>query len=481
MVEQNKGRKKIISSLFWKVMERGGTQVVQFVISIILARLLSPDDYGLLALILVFIEFANVFVESGFGTALVQKKDSDNVDFSSILFLNLFVALIIYGILFLLSPVVAKFYSRPVLSSLMRVVSLTIFPGAVNNIQNAYIAKKFLFKCNFYSSLIAVLVSGVVGIICAYNGFGVWALVIQQLVSVSLICIVLWFTVRWRPKIQFSLARVKQLFIFGSNLLISNIIAKIFTNIYTLIIGKLYSQKMLGLYKRGLQFPQLITGNIVSSISAVMLPAMSEKNDDVEAVKKITRRFISVSSFILIPCLFGMAAISDVLVPLLLTDKWNGCIVFLKIACVGHICYCLHNANLIPINALGRSDVYLKLEIIKKIIDAIVIISSLPFGIYGLAVGSTINEFIHLFINAYPNKRILKYSILEQIKDILPYTISSFVMAVIIFPMKFIPIPLIMILILQISFGIIFYLSIAKMFKLDSFLYLMDIIQKNKQ
>lgn len=480
MVEQNKDRKKIISSLIWKIMERGGTQVVQFVISIILARLLAPDDYGLLALILVFIEFANVFIESGFGTALVQKKDCDNIDFSSILFLNLFVAFIIYGILFLISPLVAKFYNQPVLTSLMRVVSLTIFPGAVNNIQNAYIAKKFLFKCNFYSSLTAVVISGIVGIICAYNGFGVWALVIQQLVSVSLICIVLWFTVKWRPKIQFSFERVKLLFSFGSNLLISNIIDKIFSNIYTLIIGKLYSQKMLGLYKRGLQFPQLITGNIVSSISAVMLPAMSEKNDDVNAVKKLTRRFIAVSSFILIPCLFGMAAISDVLVPLLLTEKWNGCIIFMKIACVGHICYCLHNANLIPINALGRSDVYLKLEIIKKIIDVVVIVVSLPFGIYGLAVGSTVNEFIHLFINAYPNKRILKYSILEQIKDILPYTISSVVMAIAIYPMKFLPLPMIAILLLQIVFGIVFYLCIAKIFKFESFTYLIEIIKGRK-
>ena len=365
MEEQKISKNTVISSFIWKFLERGGVQGIQFVLSIILARLVSPSDYGIIALILVFIQIANVFVQSGFNTALIQKKDSDDTDFSSIFYLSLFVAFICYLILFFTAPFIAKFYNQEILTSVIRVVSLTLFFGAINSVQSAYVAKKMQFKNFFYSSVIAVFVSGVVGICFAYIGFGVWALVIQHLVNNVLIVVVLLFTVSWRPKFLFSFIRIKNLFGFGWKLLCSGLLDTVFRNIYNLLVGKFYNSQVLGFYNRGTQFPQTITNSIDGAIQSVMLPTLSAKNDNIEELKRITRKSISMSAFVLMPSMFGLAAVAEPLVKVLLTDKWLPCVPFLQLACISFVFYPIHNANLTAINSLGRSDVFLKLEIIK--------------------------------------------------------------------------------------------------------------------
>lgn len=477
MEEQKISKNTVISSLIWKFLERGGVQGIQFVLSIILARLVSPSDYGIIALILVFIQIANVFVQSGFNTALIQKKDSDDTDFSSIFYLSLFVAFICYLILFFTAPFIAKFYNQEILTSVIRVVSLTLFFGAINSVQSAYVAKKMQFKNFFYSSVIAVFVSGVVGICFAYIGFGVWALVIQHLVNNVLTVVVLLFTVSWRPKFLFSFIRIKNLFGFGWKLLCSGLLDTVFRNIYNLLVGKFYNSQVLGFYNRGSQFPQTITNSIDGAIQSVMLPTLSAKNDNIEELKRITRKSISMSAFVLMPSMFGLAAVAEPLVKVLLTDKWLPCVPFLQLSCISFVFYPIHNANLTAINSLGRSDVFLKLEIIKKIITIVNLFVTIPFGVYAMAIGQVIQSIISTFINAYPNKKLIGYSFSEQCIDLIPSFILSVVMAGIVWTINFISIVPWLLLIIQIIVGIIIYVVLAKLFKVEIFEYFINTIK----
>ena len=475
--QQPVSKNKVISSLIWKFLERGGVQGVQFVLSIILARLVSPEDYGVIAILLVFIQIATVFIQSGFNTALIQKKEADDIDFSSIFYLSFFVAAILYVILFFGAPLAASFYKIEELTDLLRIISLTLFFGAVNSIQNAYVSKTMQFRRFFFSSMGAVIGSGIVGIVMAYKGFGVWALVAQQLVRDFLICIILWFTVKWRPKLRFSFTRVKSLFSFGWKILVSGLLDTIFRNIYNLIVGKIYNEETLGYFNRGQQFPQVIATNLDGSIQSVMLPTLSSHNDDVTEVKRITRRSISMSAFILMPCMFGLAAIAKPLVQVLLTDKWLPCVPFLQLACISYAIYPIHTANLTGINALGRSDVFLKLEIIKKVITILNILITIPLGILAMAIGQVISGFISSFINAYPNKRLMNYSYLEQIKDLIPSFLCSIVMAVCVWSLHFIPMASGLLLLAQIVTGIIVYIFLCKICKIETFSYFINTIK----
>lgn len=475
--EEKVSKNTVISSLIWKFLERGGVQGVQFILSIILARLVTPEDYGVIALILVFTQIATVFIQSGFNTALIQKKESDDTDFSSIFYLSLLIAIICYLILFFLAPLIAKFYNQEILTPVIRVISITLFFGAVNSVQNAFVSKTMQFKRFFYSSMGAVLGSGVIGVILAFKGFGVWALVAQQLTKDVLICFILWFTVKWRPKLLFSFARVKNLFNFGWKLLCSALLDSIFKNIYNLIVGKVYNSESLGFYNRGQQIPQVISSNLDGSIQSVMLPTLSANNDNPDEVKRITRRSISTSAFVLMPCMFGLAAIAKPLVIVLLTDKWLPCVPFLQLSCISYALYPIHTANLTGINALGRSDIFLKLEIIKKCVILLNIVITVPLGIYAMVVGQVISGFIATFINAYPNKKLMNYSYVEQWRDLMPSFILSLLMAGIVLIMNFIPIIPIVLLLFQISFGIIIYIVLARLFKLEVYYYFINTIK----
>lgn len=463
---------KVFTSLIWKLMERSGTQGIQFVVQIILARLLLPSDYGMIALVMIFILLANVLIQKGFNTSLVQKKDADEVDFSSVLYLSLFASGLLIILLFFMSPYIASFYREPRLVLILRVLSLTMFFGAFNSIQNAYVIKHMMFKKLFFSSLGAILISGLVGIVAALAGLGVWALVFQQLTNQLMITCILWFTVKWRPRLVFSLKAVKSLFSFGWKLLASSLLNELYVNLRTLIIGRVFSPTILGFYNRGQQFPHFIVTNIDGSIQAVMLPTLSAHQDDIERVRGMVRRSIVTSSFIMFPMMVGLAVVAEPLVKLLLTEKWLPAVPFLQLFCVQYAIMPIHTANLQAINALGRSDIFLKLEVIKKIIGVTIIFVTLPFGIYALAIGSVIGDLLGSFINAYPNKKLLDYSYLDQLKDISPSVLLSFGMGVAVYMVQFIALPSGPILLLQIIIGVSFYIGCAHAIRLESFNYL---------
>jgi len=464
----------IISNLIWKLLERFGTQGLQFIIQIILARLLLPSDYGILALVVIFITIANVFVQSGLSTSLIQKKVVDQVDYSSVLYISLGIAAILYSLLYLTAPLIGVFYDNDSLVLVLRVLALTLFPGAFNSIQNAIVSRTMQFKRLFYSSVGAGIVSGIVGIYLAYHDFGIWALVFQQLTNQICITLILWFTVKWRPTLQFSLERVKILYSFGWKLLVSSLIDTAYRDLRSLIIGKVYSPAMLGYYNRGQQFPQLIISNINGSIQSVMLPALAAQQDYTDRVKSMMRRSIVTSSFIVFPMMVGLAVVAEPLVLLLLTDKWLPSVPFIQIFCFSYALWPIHTANLQAINAMGRSDIFLKLEIFKKILGLTILAVALPFGVYVLALSEVASGIISSFVNAYPNKKLLNYGYGEQIKDILPSLILSLVMGVIVYLLLFLGLSPLITMLLQIVVGALVYVGLALLFKLECFTYLVQ-------
>lgn len=471
----------VVSSLIWKFLERGGTQGIQFVLSIILARLVSPDHYGLIALVSIFIQISSVFVTSGFGTALVQQQDVDDTAFSSVFFLGLFVALCCYLLLFFTAPYIALFYNAESLTLILRVLSLSLFLGAINNVQGAFVSRTMQFKRFFFSSIGSIAGSGIIGIVLAYKGYGVWALVWQQLSSGVFSCLILWFTVKWRPKLLFSWKKVKGLFSFGWKLLCSALLDTFFRNVYGLIIGRIYNPAQLGIYNKGRNFPSIIATNLDGSIQGVMLPTLSSYNNSIADVRRIARRSISLSAYVLMPCMFGLAAIANPLIEVLLTEKWMGCVPFLQLACISYALYPIHTSNLTAINALGRSDIFLKLEIIKKVITVVNLVVTIPLGIYAMAIGQVITGFLSTFINAYPNKRLMGYSYLEQWKDLFPGFIVSILMGCIVFPFQFLPLPTMACLVVQILVGIVIYVGFSMLFKIESFSYLLSTIKGFKK
>lgn len=470
-------RGKVLSGLFWKVLENGGVQIVQFVISLILARMLGPERYGTIALLLVFIAIANVFIQSGFQTALIQKRQVDDLDYSSVFYLGLGVALLLYAVIFAGAPAVAAFYHDPELKSMLRVLALMIFFGAVVSVQTAMVSRKMEFRKMCAASLLATCLSGIAGVIGAYRGLGTWALVVQQLGTQFLLMVFLWVLVGWKPMRAFSFSRVKALFSYGWKLLCSSLLDTVYNNLYTMVIGRIYQKDVVGYYNRGNQFPQLIVNNLAASIQAVMLPAFSASQEDKERMKAMVRRSIVTSAFVIFPMMAGLVAVAKPLISIILTEKWLPCVPFLQIMCVAYAMWPIHIANLQAINALGRSDIFLKLEIIKKALGLAVLAVSIPFGIYAMVWLKASTDFVGTIINAYPNKKLLNYSFLEQWRDVFPALILSVVMGAIVYSLQFFIHNNWILLTAQISGGVLIYGGLAWIFKIESFRYLVGVVK----
>ena len=471
-------RKNIISNLIWRFAERCGAQGVAFIVSIFLARLLEPTDYGVIGLLNVFIAIANVFIDSGFGNSLIQKKDADEVDFSSVFYFSLVFSIILYIVLFFLAPFIATFYEQPILTNLFRVMAVSLLLGAVNSVQKSFVAKNMQFKKFFYSTLFGTILSAFVGIGMAYRGFGAWALVAQHLTNQVFDTLILWFTVKWRPVLKFSLSRMKKMFIYGWKLLCSSLIDAVYNNIYSLIIGKTYTSADLGYYNKGKSFPNLIIGNINSTIDSVLFPVIADSQEDKEKVKGITRRAIKTSTFVIFPAMAGLASVATTLITLILTEKWLPCVPFLQFCCFTYAFWPVHTANLQAIKALGRSDIFLKLEVIKKVIGICILIITIPQGLYVMMIGRCFSAVLSTFINAFPNKKLLNYSYFEQVKDMLPTMLLSIVICIVVLFVGGFEINLFVKLILQILVGICVYIFGAKLFKLEAFEYVMNLVKK---
>ena len=394
-------KKKIISNFFWRFAERCGAQFVTFIVSIVLARILSPKDYGTIALVMVFTTILQVFVDSGLGTALIQKKDADDLDFSSVFYFNFGVCIILYVGMFFLSPLIANFYDDELLIPIIRVISLTIIFSGIKGIQQAYVSRHMMFKRFFFSTLGGTIFSAFLGIVLAYSGFGVWALVAQQISNTAIDTLILWLTVKWRPQKIFSLKRLINLLSFGWKLLVSSLLDTCYNNLRNLIIGKLYSSSDLAFYNQGDKFPKVIVTNINTSIDSVLLPTISSAQDDRERVKNMTRRAIKTSTYVMAPLMMGMAFCAEPIVHLVLTDKWLPCVPYLRIFCTTYMFWPVHTANLNAINAMGRSDWFLRLEVIKKAVGMTLLLSTMWFGVMAMACSLLVSNVLSQIINSW--------------------------------------------------------------------------------
>lgn len=469
---------QMLSGMFWKFAERILAQGTSFIVSIILARLMMPEDYGIVAIVLVFLNIANVFVADGFSQALIQKKGANETDFSTVFYCSFGVACVLYVILFVTAPWIAAFYDNELLIPVLRVFSLRVLMVAYDSVQHAYIAKNMMFKRFFLSTLLGTVISGVVGIIMAYHGFGVWALVAQYLVNSAVDILVLSVTVHWRPRLLFSVRAAKELMGFGWKVLAVNLVGTVYSNLRSLLIGKFYTEADLAYYNKGKHFPDLLMNNVASSITAVLFPALSKHNDDLAVVRKYTQKSIRVTAYIVFPLMVGMIAVAKPMILVLLTDKWIDCVFYTQMVCLYSIMHTITQTNLQAINAVGRSDIVLKLEFIKKPVSLILMLAALPMGTKAIAISLPVSSLFTMIVNMYPASKLLGYSVREQIRDLLPPLILSLVMALLIAPIQQLQIPMLLILVLQVLAGILIYIALSIISRNEVFFYLWNMVRK---
>ncbi len=472
---------KVVSGFLWRFMERFGAYAVSFVVSVILARILDPEAYGTIALVTVFTNILQVFVESGLGRALVQKKEAEDIDFSSVFYFNMAVCLLLYCGLFAFAPYIAQFFNNIELTSVIRVLGIILIISGLKNVQQAYVSRKMLFKKFFYATLIGTLFSAVVGICLAYWGAGVWALVAQSLANALVDTLMLWITVKWRPKKCFSLQRLKGLLSYGWKLLIAALVGSLSDNLRQLFIGKLYTSADLAFYNKGDQIPSIVNGNVNAAIDSVIFPVMAEAQDNKESVKNMTRRAITTSTYIMAPLYIGLACCAETLIRILLTEKWLPCVPFLRIFCITYLFYPIHTANLNAILAVGRSDIDLKLELIKKLLEIMVLLLTMRYGVMAIAYGLIGTAILNQIINAWPNKELIGYSYLEQIRDVLPEIALACVMGAVVYFVGYLQLPDLTVLVLQIMVGIVVYLGLSALMRLEAFIYLLGKIKGRRK
>ena len=471
-------RGTILKSFLWKLFERTSTQLIQFVVTIVLARL--PAEYGTVALITVFIALCDVIIDGGLNTALIQKKNADNLDFSTIFFFSLGIAVLLYVTMFLGAPLIANFYHQQDLVPVIRVLSLSLFFYSFNSIQRAYVSKNMLFQRLFYSSLGAIILSGAIGIYMAYQGFGVWALVAQNISSQLFTTIIMWFTVRWRPEIQFSKERFKILFDFGWKIFGANFITTLFVNMRKLLIGKFYMPASLAYYEKGEHFPSLLANNIFTSMQTILLPVLSDSQDNRTNVKAMMRRSTKLSCFFIYPLMMLLIVSAKPFIVLLLTEKWIGVVPFVQILCISYFFRPITISNFEAIKALGYSGITLKLEIIKKVVDITILVVSAMISVYAIAWGCVLYNLICVFINLAPNKKLLNYGIKEQLIDATPTLLIALVMGASVYWIQWLSLPNLIVLVLQAILGVIVYLGVSHLTKDESYLYLMQMLKNNK-
>lgn len=470
-------RDTVVKNLFWRLGERFGAKMVQFIVQIVLAKMLAPKLMGTIGLILVFIEVLQIFIESGLGNALIQKKDADDLDFSSVFYFNCLICGAAYLLMFFGAPFIADFYNKPELTPIIRVMSLVLVVSGMKNVQQAYVSRNMMFKRFFFATLIGTVVAAVVGITMAYTGFGLWAIVAQNLVNVTVDTMILWLTVKWRPKKCFSFQRLKYLYSYGWKLFASSLMEVIYLKLRNLIIGKRYSDESLAFYTYGEYFPQFITSILNSSLDSVLLPSMAKVQDSREHVKNMTRRSIKIGTFIMMPFMVGIMVCASPVVRLVLTEDWLPIVPYLRILCISYAFMPIHTANLNAIKAIGRSDTYLKLEIIKKFVDFGTILATMFISVKAMVYGVLVASIISQVINAWPNKKLLGYSYFEQVADMIPQIIASAIMGAVIYPISLINMHYILMMAIQVPLGVVVYIICSKLMHIDSFEYLLDTLK----
>ena len=450
----------------WSAIERFATQGIQFFFGILIASMLSPQDYGIIAMPLVFLALAQVFIDSGFSNALVRKPQIEETDLSTAFYFNIVVGVICYGILFIASPWIANFYNTPVLNSILKVTALATLFNPLCAVQQAILTKQIDFQTQAKVSVIAALVSGIVGLTLAYLGYGVWALVFQQVVSALIRTILLWTLSKWIPITGWSQNSFEYLWGYGSKILAVGILDTMFNNIYPLVIGKFYNAKDLGNYTRAQQFADLPVANVTGVLQRVTFPVLSAIQYEDERLKNNYLRLLRITAFVMFPMMFALAILAKPLILVLLGEKWLGCVVLLQIFCFAKIWTPINAVNLNLLQVKGRSDLFLKLEIYKKIIIILAMFITIPQGIFWMVGGTVVTTFIAFIINTYYTRKLINIGLCAQICEFIPITITTFFMVGCIFLVFCISDNIYLRLFGGLVVGISIYVSLAKIFKL---------------
>ena len=481
--KKNELKQKTISGVFWRFGERITAQLITFVVSIVLARIIAPEQYGIIALTTIFINLLNVFVTSGLGTSLVQKKNSDDKDFSTMFYASLVLSIVLYTIIFFGAPLIAKIYHSDILIPLLRIMGLRMPIAAINSIQQAYVSKKMIYKKFFISTLFGTIVSAFVGIYMAIKGYGAWALVGQYLTNCAIDTIVLAIVIDWKPKLYFSFERFRKLFSFGWKIMVSSFIGTLFNQLKGMVIGKKYSSSDLAYYNKADQIPSLINNNVGLTVESVFFPTLSQLQDDRENVKQAVRKMLRMSCYVLSACLLGLAAVAKPLILILLTKKWLPCVPFIQVFCVQYSFSILGGVNLQALKGIGKSNVILKLEFIKKPLFLVMIIITMMISPFAMAIGGLVYDVIASLINTIPNKKYLNYSLKEQLSDIIPNLLLSGTMFGIVYLISFININVYLMLVIQIITGVVYFVLISKITKNECFneifTYLKEKLRRN--
>ena len=454
---------KTAKGIVWSSIERFSVQFIQLVIQILIARILTPEDFGIIGMLAIFLAIAQSFIDSGFSNALIRKVDRTEVDNSTVFYFNIVVGTFFYAILYFTAPLIAQFYNTPILTPITRVISLGIIFNSLSIVQRAILTAKIDFKTQAKASLIAVIISGVVGLYMAHAGYGVWALVWQAVINYGINTIILWILTKWWPLWIFSWNSFKDLFGFGSKLLLSSLLDTIFRDIYTIVIGKAYSSADLGIYTNANRFAQFPSSNLTSIMQRVTYPLLCEFQDENERLRYLYRKYLRLSAYVIFPLMVGLAAVAHPLLIVLLTEKWTDAVPLLQILCIAMMWYPIHSINLNLLQVKGRTDLMLSLEIVKKVVLVIVLCITIPQGIIWMCIGQIISSMIALVINTYYTRKLINLGFFKQMQDLVPAILYSSSMGFVVYISTTLIADNILKVAIGIIVGILYYIIISKL------------------
>ncbi len=473
----DKNSNKLANSMFWSIAERLASQGMGLLVSIILARMILPEEYGIIAAVNIFTSLAISFVSGGFGNALIQKKDADDKDFSSMFIFNALFSLSVFGAIYFSAPflvrILNKSYDQELLVMVLRILGISVVLASFNSFYRSLLSKKLQFKKLFFITVSGSFFSAIIGILMAYNGFGVWSLVAQNLISYIINSILFVISSKWQPKLYFSFSRFKPMFSYGVKLMISGLLITLYADSASLVIGNRYSSEDLAYYTKGINFPKMLVLNIVTAINTTLFPVMSSI-DNSEKLKQLVRRFNRMSAYIITPLMFGFAAVGPSFIKLLLTEAWLPSVIFLQISCFNYAIQPIAMSSLQYLKASGNATEYLVLDIIRKVIGITLLIVAVVFkkGVIFIALSELLSNFIAIFINMYPGKKHIGYSVYEQIIDVVPKFLLSGIMYIVVYAIGLLNIPPFFMLIVQILIGIFIYIMASKIFGLQEYIQL---------
>lgn len=468
----------IIKGAFWNIFERIGTQTISIIFTIILARLISVEDYGIVAITTVIITVFSVIVDGGFGAAVIQRKDIDDKDLSTVYYFNIGISMILLVCIVISSKIISEFYGVPILSTIINILAIKLPISAMISLHQAILMRKLQFNKFFYTSITSMLVTGIIGISLAYFGYGIWALVIQDIMNALVTFLILNYFTKWYPKIYFSIERLRSLFGFGSKLLIQSLLNVLFSNIRTLLIGKYYSAQDLALYNKGIQYPNLIVSNIDTAISRALFPIMSKSQNEINKIKEMASKVTRVSSYFLAPLLIGLFIIAEEFTQILLTEKWLGMVPYLRIICICLLIRAPQTALLQSIKSIGRSDVVLKMDVPVRIFGLLMLFISIKFGMLYIALSEIVVESIVLLVYMYYGKKLIEYGYLEVIKDFMINNILAIIMGIIVYFVGIKFYNMYYKVLIQIVIGLFVYILLSKLTKNEGYKIIKSILIK---